>query len=657
MATTSLPGRSAHVCTNEEVLVGLGGTPLGVSLRAVRAALGAAGIRANDERVAGSLARLAAVADALPPSPTGSGGGDRDDAEVPAAAFFDAVTGATSLLHKVATHELVVANFPQFVEHLDRIYDDVAADTSGAVADYIPTLRDAEPERYGVAFTSVDGQIHERGADTRCPFSIQSTSKAVMFAAALEEAGVEETLRWVGVEPSGRLFNDLTLLPDGRPFNAMVNSGAMMTTAVVAATHPKLAATDEPDDDGAYGDRLCKEVLMPLWTRLSGGGLLGDVGFDRDTFLAERATADTNYAIAYSMRGRTGLPGDLRLETMSDLYFRSCSISANCAMMSIVAATLANGGKCPTTNDRVFSVEVTKKLLSSLSFCGMYDAAGEFFFRTGLPAKSGVSGIVMVVVPNVGGLAVFSPRLDAAGNSVRGTRFARELVARFTFHSFDNLSSLSTGCKLDPRFSLDAAADRHVSRLRWAVRVGDVRAVAFARLLLSVTVRAAMIDGDWAVEEARTVTDVYESILYTRLSAEEVEAERSRVEAEAAEVGFGAGGGGGGDSASATAAAIEALSCRVRAAAVTDDLCRELLLEAAFKVAVADGVRHATEDALLRALAVALAVDPAVLEMRLAEFAKLPPVGGGDPGATSSPVNGSGGAGGGMELGRRRTRR
>lgn len=637
MASTSLlPGRTLHVCTDEEVLVGLGGTPTGVSVRAVRTALGAAGIRDDDERVAESLARLEATADALPPPADGS----RDDVEVPAAAFFEAVTGATSLLHKVATAELVVANFPQFVEHLDRIFEDVAAETGGAVADYIPTLRDAEPERYGVAFTSVDGQIYERGDDTRVPFSIQSTSKAVMFAAALEAAGVDETLKWVGVEPSGRAFNDLALLPDGRPYNAMVNSGAMMTTAVVAAAHPKLAAADEPDGDGAYGDRLCKEVLMPLWTRLSGGGHLGEVGLDRETFLAERSTADTNYAIAYSMRGRTGLPGDLRLETMTDLYFRSCSISANCAMMSVVAATLANGGKCPTTGDLVFSVEVTKKLLSSLSFCGMYDAAGDFFFRTGLPAKSGVSGIVMTVVPNVGGLAVFSPRLDAAGNSVRGTAFARELVARFTFHTFDNLSSLSTGCKLDPRFSLDAAADRHVSRLRWAVRAGDARAVAFARLLLGVTVRAAAIDGDWAVEEARTVADVYESILCTRLSEEEVEAERQRAAAEAD-----VGGGGGADR---TAAAIAALAERVREAGVTDDLCRELLLEAAFKVAVADGVRHATEDALLRALAVALAVEPAVLEMRLAEFAKLPPVGGGgragDPGATAANGNGGGGS-------------
>ncbi|GAB0496111.1 hypothetical protein MMPV_007421 [Pyropia vietnamensis] len=641
----------SQVCSDEEVLVGLGGTSSGVSVRAVRMALSAAGIRDDDQRVASSLQRLQEAAEALPEPPAG---GSRDDAEVPAKAFFQAVTDATSLLHKVATGELVVANFPQFVEHLDRIYEEVAADTSGAVADYIPTLRDAEPDRYGVAFTSVDGQVYERGDDTRFPFSIQSTSKAVMFAAALEEAGVDETLKWVGVEPSGRVFNDLALLPDGRPYNAMVNSGAMMTTAVVAAAHPKLAAADEPDEDGAYGDRLCKEVLMPLWTRLSGGGHLGKVGFDRETFLAERATADTNYAIAYSMRGRTGLPGDLRIDTMTDLYFRSCSISANCAMMSVVAATLANGGKCPTTDDRVFSVEVTKKLLSSLSFCGMYDSAGEFFFRTGLPAKSGVSGIVFIVVPNVGGLAIFSPRLDAAGNSVRGTLFARELVARFTFHSFDNLSSLSTGCKLDPRFSLDAAADRHVARLRWAVRAGDQQAVSFARLLLTVAVRAAAIDGDWAVEEAHTVADVYESILCTRLSPEEVEAERKRVEAEGVGAASAAEACGGGDRA---AAAIAALAERVREADVTDDMCRELLLEAAFKVAVADGKRHATEDALLRALAVALAVEPAVLEMRLAEFAKLPPVerkvaGEGDPGKTTDRADG-----GNMELGRHRSRR
>lgn len=168
----------------------------------------------------------------------------------------------------------------------------------------------------------------------------------------------------------------------------MVNSGAMMTAGVLASQHPSLAARDGPTGpSGAYGSELCTSTLMPVWRRLTADGIVGDVGFDTETFLSEHATADNNRALAYMLKAQKGLPSAISVDTMLDLYLRSCSISSNCASMSILAATLANGGRNPITNEVVIDVEVVKRVLSVMTFCGQYDAAGEFFLHAGMPSK------------------------------------------------------------------------------------------------------------------------------------------------------------------------------------------------------------------------------------------------------------------------------
>lgn len=168
----------------------------------------------------------------------------------------------------------------------------------------------------------------------------------------------------------------------------MVNSGAIMTAGVLASQHPSLAARDGPTGPaGAYGSELCATALLPVWRRLTADGIVGDIGFDTETFLSERATADNNRGIAYMMKAQKGLPPAVGVDTMLDFYLRCCSISSNCASMSILAATLANGGRNPVTNEAVFDVDVVKQVLSVMTFCGQYDAAGEFFLHAGMPSK------------------------------------------------------------------------------------------------------------------------------------------------------------------------------------------------------------------------------------------------------------------------------
>lgn len=485
-------------CSTAELLIGLGGTARGVTVAQVKAAVTDAGFLPNDPRLASALAALEREDDGSPLTPS---------------EFLLAARDNLTLLHRVATKELAVSDFSTFTEHIKMIMDRVAKDESGENADYIPILRDANSDRFGVSFCSVDGQVFEVG-DTRDEFSVQSTTKAVTYAAALQQLGTDGTLEYCGVEPSGRPFNDLTLLADNRPPNPMVNSGALMNAALLASCYPELCDSDGPNGvEGTYGEDLFDSALIPVWRKLTGDGIVGDVGFSEETFLSERNTADTNRAIAFVMKAKRGLPPKVGPETMLDFYLRSCSITANCTSMAILAATLGNGGNNPVTKESVFQVDVVKHVLSVMTFCGQYDGAGEFFLHSGMPSKSGVSGIVIMVLPNVGAFATFSPRLNEQGNSVRGVAFAKELVKRFTFHMFDSLSSPSTSCKLDPRFSCDYSTVRANQRLRWAVEAGDRKATQFSNFLIEVCLRVALVDGSLDEQEIAASQAAYEAIM------------------------------------------------------------------------------------------------------------------------------------------------
>jgi glutaminase len=524
---------------------------------------------------------------------------ERADQPIDFDAFTAIVADEVLMLSRIFQNQLVIPDWQDFRRDIHTLYTRVAADRTGANADYIPILRDADPEPWGVAMCTVDGQRLAIG-DVDVYHSIQSVSKPITYAHALTTEGEDFTHRFVGVEPSGRPFDALDLLPDHRPFNPCVNAGAIVMAGLVASRAPELDS------------RQITQQLMDLWSRLSGG--LAEVRFSEETMLSERATADTNYAIAYLLRGRLGLPRDVDLQRMMDVYLSCCSIEMTTRMLAIAAATLANGGVCPISGVQVLSTDVVKRTLTVMQTAGMYDNAGTFSLEVGLPAKSGVAGAVLVVVPNLMGLATFSPRLDSYGNSVRGVRFCRELVEGFTFHQYDSLSGGRSGCKHDPRESQAQRRQRDLRDLRWGALCGDRTALRVRDLLIDTMVALSLVDGAIEDPEMSAMGQVYGQLMG---SPPELDHLRAQVDGAVQRVG------------AATGTPFELLLEQLRhALPQLDDNARGLILEAAFRVACADGAIGAAAEPLLRALAVALAIPAAVLELEIARFRAGPsPVG------------------------------
>jgi glutaminase len=281
------------------------------------------------------------------------------------------------------------------------------------VADYIPELGRADPELFGIAVATADGAVHAAG-DAEHPFTIQSISKALVFGMALEHHGLDGVLARVGVEPTGDAFNSIEVDErSGRPFNPMVNAGAIVTTSLVAG----------PDHDRS------RERLLAYMSRFAGRRL----EVDEAVFASERATGDRNRAMAWFMRG-LGMLDDV--DAALDLYFAQCSVLVTTHDLAVIAATLANGGVNPVTGTRALAHEHVARVLAVMATCGMYDFAGEWLYTVGLPAKSGVAGGVIAVLPGQLGIGVFSPPLDARGNSVRGVRACQELATRHRLHQY-----------------------------------------------------------------------------------------------------------------------------------------------------------------------------------------------------------------------------
>lgn len=550
----------------------------------IRARIESSGLVADDFRLATTMARLQELGD------------QPIDFE-----RFAAVVGDELLMvNRAFRRQLVIPDWQEFRSDIETVYRHVAPDRSGNNADYIPILRDADPERWGVAICSVDGQRMGLG-DVDVYHSIQSVSKPLTYAFALDREGFEFTHQFVGMEPSGRPFNALDLLPDERPFNPCVNAGAIMMAGLVASGEPQLSA------------REITQVIMDLWAKLCGH--VAPVRFSEPTMLSERETADNNFAIAYLLRGRCGLPRGVDLHRMMDVYLSCCSIEMTARMLSIAAATLANGGVCPITGEQVLPTDVVKKTLSVMQSAGMYDNAGVFTLEVGLPAKSGVAGAVMVVIPNLMGFATFSPRLDAYGNSVRGVGFCRQLVERFTFHMYDSISGGRTGCKRDPRASQHTRRQRDLTDLRWAVSHGDRYATRVRDLMLDCMISITLADGEIETSELATMAEAYAELMNETPDPAALRQQAVACQQRAAREGRQGATG-----------AFEALLERLRRELpLLDDNSRELILEAAFRVSCADGEIEPEEDVQLRSIAEALAIHEGVLELEIARFQRQLP--------------------------------
>lgn len=285
----------------------------------------------------------------------------------------------------------------------------------GAVADYIPELSKVDPDQFGVAVATHTGELLTVG-DASAPFTIQSVSKVFAFTLLLETVGRDEAYRWVGVQPSSDPFNTISLdARTNRPFNPMINAGAIAVAARLLETMGKSAF-----DEG-----------LQMFSRAAGRQL--DV--DENVLNSERETGHRNRAIAHLLRAAEVFTAPV--DDVLEVYFQQCSIRVTAADLAVMGATLANLGMNPRTGKDVFGVDAVRDSLSVMFTCGMYDGAGDWAGRVGLPAKSGVGGGIMAVVNRQLGVGVFSPRLDEAGNSVRGKLCCIGLSEALGLHAFD----------------------------------------------------------------------------------------------------------------------------------------------------------------------------------------------------------------------------
>jgi len=293
---------------------------------------------------------------------------------------------------------------------------------SGSIYVSEPGLRPVNRHHFGISIATTDGEIFDIG-DTRIDFLIQSVSKLFTYGLALEDHDREKVLKWVDVEPTGDAYNAVIKVQTAskRPHNPMVNTGGIAVTSLIKGQGPA---------------RKLNRILA-AYQRYIGR----PVHIDTPAFISERGCNDRNWAISYLLRNFNMIEGDIQ-ETM-DLYLQQCSAIVNTRDLALMGATLANAGVNPVTGERALKGEYVRDLLTVMHTCGMYDFAGEWACKVGIPAKSGVSGCILGVVPGRFGIAAYSPPLDHRGNSLRGIKAFEALSRQLHLHIFQ--TSRSTG--------------------------------------------------------------------------------------------------------------------------------------------------------------------------------------------------------------------
>jgi glutaminase len=328
---------------------------------------------------------------------------------------------------------------PPLLRFLDRCYQDFLHETGGAVADYIPELGKADPDHFGIGLATLDGHVYEVG-DTKIPFTIQSMSKPFVFALALDTLGAGRVESAIGVEPSGDPFNSIRLNAENHPFNPMVNAGAITCSGLI----------HEAKGDGAF------EYIRKALGRFAGR----ELGVDEAVYASESATGDRNRAIGYLLRTNAVIKDNVA--AVLDVYFRQCAILVTARDTAIMAATLANRGVNPVTDEQVMTPYAISRTLSVMTSSGMYDYAGEWIYRVGIPAKSGVGGGILAALPARLGLGSYSPRLDKHGNSVRGIKVCEALSSHYDLHMLNRSDDARNSIIAD--YTIGKSPSRRVRR-------------------------------------------------------------------------------------------------------------------------------------------------------------------------------------------------
>lgn len=296
---------------------------------------------------------------------------------------------------------------------LDALRERVLSETGGAVDDSIPQLAEADPDLCAIALVLPDGTVRS-SAQADVPFSVQSAVKPFLFALALLDTD-GAALDRIGIEPTGEAFDALKLESGtGRPPNPMVNAGALLTASLV----------DGGDVDGR-NERILRGLSAFAGRKLE---------VDEDVARAEHLLGDRNHALAHLMRSE----GTLRVsaDDAVAVYARACAVLVDAEALAVMGATLACGGVNPVTGERVVSSSVARDVVSVMATCGVYDGSGRWMQSVGVPAKSSVSGAIVLAVPGRLGAAVISPPLDEQGTSVRGCVASDHLSVDLDLHAF-----------------------------------------------------------------------------------------------------------------------------------------------------------------------------------------------------------------------------
>ena len=281
----------------------------------------------------------------------------------------------------------------------------------GKVADYIPELSKADPEGFCLAVTTVDGERYIEG-DANFAFSMQSVSKVVTLALALEERGFDAVFSAVGMSATADPFNSIFRLAahtSNVPRNPMINSGAIVTVSLLPYE----------------GIESKVNAVLSLTRRMASNP---DMHVNERVYRSEKNTSDRNRALAYFLRSAGRLKGDV--EDILDVYFRNCGIWATAGDLSVIGATFACDGVNPVSRERVLSPKVAQTVRALMVTCGMYDGSGEYAVKVGIPSKSGVGGGIMGAISGKMGIGVVSPPLDSCGNSVVGVAVLQEISQR-----------------------------------------------------------------------------------------------------------------------------------------------------------------------------------------------------------------------------------
>jgi glutaminase len=302
-------------------------------------------------------------------------------------------------------------------------YEKFRSDTSGKNADYIPYLAQVDSKLFGVAVVSTDNHVFEIG-DVKYSFSIQSISKVYTLALAMEELGYDKVFQRIGSEPTGRAFNSVLAVVDmpTHTGNPLVNAGAIATTSLIS---------------GSKEDEKWNKIL-DFYGKVAGEKLV----LIDEVYKSEAATNAGNKALSMLLAKYERIYAD-PIESV-DIYTKQCSVGVNATQLARMGAVLANNGKNPATGEQVIKTADVPYILSTMTMAGLYDSSGSWAWHVGLPAKSGVGGGIVAVAPGKGAIAVFAPRLDEAGNSVKAQKVIEYVADKLDYNLY---SPSSVGLK------------------------------------------------------------------------------------------------------------------------------------------------------------------------------------------------------------------